>query len=39
VDLTVNGLIGGHAYSVLRAVEFNGKRFGEFPSVLRDCDS
>ncbi|KAJ7239564.1 hypothetical protein B0H12DRAFT_1237530 [Mycena haematopus] len=26
-DVTVNGLIGGHAYSVLRAVEFNGKRF------------
>ncbi|KAG5643371.1 hypothetical protein DXG03_001019 [Asterophora parasitica] len=24
---TVNGLIGGHAYSVLRAVEYNGKRF------------
>ncbi|KAJ7125745.1 cysteine proteinase [Mycena crocata] len=26
-DLTVNGLIGGHAYSVLRAVEYRGKRF------------
>ncbi|KAJ7113978.1 hypothetical protein C8R44DRAFT_676421 [Mycena epipterygia] len=26
-DLTVNGLIGGHAYSVLRAVEYNDKRF------------
>ncbi|KAJ7607933.1 hypothetical protein FB45DRAFT_1039995 [Roridomyces roridus] len=26
-DLRVNGLIGGHAYSVLRAVGFNGKRF------------
>ncbi|KAJ7068535.1 hypothetical protein C8F01DRAFT_1336566 [Mycena amicta] len=26
-DSTVNGLIGGHAYSVLRAVEFRGKRF------------
>ncbi|KAJ7777059.1 hypothetical protein B0H16DRAFT_1504208 [Mycena metata] len=26
-DLTVNGLIGGHAYSVLRAVEYKGKRF------------
>ncbi|KAF7301917.1 Calpain catalytic domain-containing protein [Mycena indigotica] len=26
-DATVNGLIGGHAYSVLRAVEFRGKRF------------
>ncbi|KAK7031845.1 calpain catalytic domain-containing protein [Favolaschia claudopus] len=26
-DRTVNGLIGGHAYSVLRAVEYNGKRF------------
>ncbi|KAJ7088897.1 hypothetical protein B0H15DRAFT_841074 [Mycena belliarum] len=26
-DATVNGLIGGHAYSVLRAVEYNGKRF------------
>ncbi|KAG5736063.1 Calpain-9 [Termitomyces sp. T112] len=25
--LTVNGLIGGHAYSVLRAVEYKGKRF------------
>lgn len=24
---TVNGLIGAHAYSVLRAVEYNGKRF------------
>ncbi|KAF9461074.1 hypothetical protein BDZ94DRAFT_1221970 [Collybia nuda] len=24
---TVNGLFGGHAYSVLRAVEYNGKRF------------
>jgi hypothetical protein len=24
---TVNGLIGGHAYSVLRAVEHQGKRF------------
>lgn len=24
---TVHGLIGGHAYSVLRAVEHNGKRF------------
>jgi hypothetical protein len=23
----VDGLIGGHAYSILRAVEFNGKRF------------
>jgi Calpain family cysteine protease len=23
----VNGLIGGHAYSVLRAVEYEGKRF------------
>lgn len=27
VPPTVNGLIGGHAYSVLRAVECNGKRF------------
>ncbi|CAK5273732.1 unnamed protein product [Mycena citricolor] len=27
VGLTVNGLIGAHAYSVLRAVEYNGKRF------------
>ncbi|KAF7371192.1 Calpain catalytic domain-containing protein [Mycena sanguinolenta] len=26
-EVTVNGLIGGHAYSVLRAVEYNGKRF------------
>ncbi|KAJ6471924.1 hypothetical protein C8R45DRAFT_1013561 [Mycena sanguinolenta] len=26
-DVTVNGLIGGHAYSVLRAVEYHGKRF------------
>ncbi|KAF7332285.1 Calpain catalytic domain-containing protein [Mycena kentingensis (nom. inval.)] len=26
-DPTVNGLIGGHAYSVLRAVEVRGKRF------------
>ncbi|KAF7345588.1 Calpain catalytic domain-containing protein [Mycena venus] len=26
-DITVNGLIGGHAYSVLRAVEYKGKRF------------
>ncbi|KAJ6580695.1 hypothetical protein B0H19DRAFT_1112126, partial [Mycena capillaripes] len=26
-DITVNGLIGGHAYSVLRAVEFKDKRF------------
>ncbi|KAJ7708663.1 hypothetical protein B0H17DRAFT_1030404 [Mycena rosella] len=26
-DVTVNGLIGGHAYSVLRAVEYNGTRF------------
>ncbi|KAJ7173341.1 hypothetical protein C8R46DRAFT_946051 [Mycena filopes] len=26
-DITVNGLIGGHAYSVLRAVEYGGKRF------------
>ena len=25
--VTVNGLIGGHAYSVLRAVEHEGKRF------------
>jgi hypothetical protein len=25
--LTVNGLIAGHAYSVLRAVEYKGKRF------------
>jgi hypothetical protein len=24
---TVNGLIGSHAYSVLRATEYNGKRF------------
>jgi hypothetical protein len=24
---TVNGLMGGHAYSVLRAVEHQGKRF------------
>ncbi|KAJ7607934.1 hypothetical protein FB45DRAFT_806548 [Roridomyces roridus] len=26
-ELRVNGLIGGHAYSVLRAVDYNGKRF------------
>ncbi|KAJ7036653.1 hypothetical protein C8F04DRAFT_1220961 [Mycena alexandri] len=26
-NLTVNGLIGGHAYSVLRALEYKGKRF------------
>ncbi|KAJ7467789.1 cysteine proteinase [Mycena galericulata] len=26
-ERTVNGLIGGHAYSVLRAVEFRGRRF------------
>lgn len=26
-DATVNGLFGSHAYSVLRAVECNGKRF------------
>ncbi|KAJ7730187.1 hypothetical protein B0H16DRAFT_1469759 [Mycena metata] len=26
-DLIVNGLIGGYAYSVLRAVEYRGKRF------------
>ncbi|KAJ7718935.1 hypothetical protein B0H16DRAFT_1666611 [Mycena metata] len=26
-DLTADGLIGGHAYSVLRAVEYRGKRF------------
>ncbi|KAJ6467998.1 hypothetical protein C8R47DRAFT_1152164 [Mycena vitilis] len=26
-DITVNGLISAHAYSVLRAVEYNGKRF------------
>ncbi|KAJ7483514.1 hypothetical protein FB451DRAFT_1234839 [Mycena latifolia] len=26
-ELTVHGLFGGHAYSVLRAVEYNGKRF------------
>ncbi|KAJ7749668.1 hypothetical protein B0H16DRAFT_1551042 [Mycena metata] len=26
-DITVNGLIGGHAYSVLRAAEYKGKRF------------
>jgi Calpain family cysteine protease len=25
--VTVNGLMGGHAYSVLRAVEYEGKRF------------
>ncbi|KAF8877904.1 cysteine proteinase [Infundibulicybe gibba] len=25
--ITVNGLIGSHAYSVLRAVEYNGRRF------------
>ncbi|KAF5385770.1 hypothetical protein D9615_002207 [Tricholomella constricta] len=27
INTTVNGLIGGHAYAVLRAVEYNGKRF------------
>jgi len=27
MNVTVNGLFGGHAYSVLRAVEYNGKRF------------
>ncbi|RDB16001.1 Calpain-9 [Hypsizygus marmoreus] len=26
-SVTVNGLVGGHAYSVLKAVEYNGKRF------------
>jgi hypothetical protein len=26
-EVFVNGLIGGHAYSVLRAVEYRGKRF------------
>ncbi|KAI3614142.1 hypothetical protein WG66_010711 [Moniliophthora roreri] len=26
-DIRVHGLIGGHAYSVLRAVEYKGKRF------------
>jgi Calpain family cysteine protease len=26
-SVTVNGLMGGHAYSVLRAVEHEGKRF------------
>lgn len=25
--VTVNGLLGGHAYSILRAVEYKGKRF------------
>ncbi|EEB99978.1 hypothetical protein MPER_00196, partial [Moniliophthora perniciosa FA553] len=26
-DIKINGLIGGHAYSVLRAIEHKGKRF------------
>ncbi|KAJ6530827.1 hypothetical protein DFH09DRAFT_1183938 [Mycena vulgaris] len=26
-EITVNGLIGGHAYSILRAVEYKGTRF------------
>ncbi|KAG6911017.1 hypothetical protein DXG01_005432 [Tephrocybe rancida] len=35
---TVNGLMGGHAYSVLRAVEYKGKRFVVIRNPWGQCE-